>query len=754
MRNPLGKRYGKELLKDIGKYLVIFIFMAATIGFVSGFLVADGSMIEAYEESFGKYNVEDGRFELAQKAGEELLQELEQEGVTIYENFYVEEEADHNADGVMDSTIRVFPEREQVDLVCLMEGELPEEADGIAIDRMFADNNGLKPGDSIEVGGLTLTVTGLVALSDYSALFQNNGDMMFDSIKFGVAVMTKEGFEDLGEMHLHYSYAWIYDQSPVDDVEEKEMSEDFLKVLGARAYVTGFVPRYANQAIQFTGEDMGSDESMMIVLLYILIVILAFVFGVTTSNTIAKEASVIGTLRASGYTRGELLRHYLFLPAMSTLFAAIVGNVLGYTVFKDLCAAMYYGSYSLPTYETRWNADAFLMTTVIPMVLMLLINVFLLSRKLTFSPLQFLRRDLNRTKRKKAVKLPHFTFFSRFRIRIILQNAPNYVTLFLGILFANVLLLFGMMMSPLLSHFQEETVSHMLADYQYVLKAPVETDTQGAEKMCVKGLKTIPGRYESEEIMAYGIWPDSQYFQEELPEQGVYISDGYADKYNLKAGDTITLKEAYGEEEYSFEIRGVYEYPAALAVFMDIREYREIFDTEEDYFNGYFSDREAEDIDEMFISTRITQEDLTKLSRQLDVSMGEMFQMVNVFAVVLFALLIYLLTRLIIEKNTTSISMVKILGYENREISSLYLMATTWVVIVSTGLSLLLSTWVIRWIYGVILMSMHGWLTFYIEPSIYPRMFLMGLVAYVIVALFQFSRIKKIPMDEALKNVE
>ena len=40
---------------------------------------------------------------------------------------------------------------------------------------------------------------------------------------------------------------------------------------------------------------MGSDRSMMVVLLYILIAIMAFVFAVTTNNTIVKEAAVIGT---------------------------------------------------------------------------------------------------------------------------------------------------------------------------------------------------------------------------------------------------------------------------------------------------------------------------------------------------------------------------------------------------------------------------------------------------------------------------
>ncbi len=73
---------------------------------------------------------------------------------------------------------------------------------------------------------------------------------------------------------------------------------------------------------------------MVMTLLYILIAIMAFVFAVTTNNTITKEAAVIGTLRASGYTRGELLRHYLHLPVLVTIVAAIIGNILGYTVFK------------------------------------------------------------------------------------------------------------------------------------------------------------------------------------------------------------------------------------------------------------------------------------------------------------------------------------------------------------------------------------------------------------------------------------
>ena len=84
---------------------------------------------------------------------------------------------------------------------------------------------------------------------------------------------------------------------------------------------------------------------MIIALLYIVIAILAFVFGITISNTISKEASVIGTLRASGYTKNELIRHYMAMPIIVTAISAVIGNILGYTVLKKVCAGMYYGSY-------------------------------------------------------------------------------------------------------------------------------------------------------------------------------------------------------------------------------------------------------------------------------------------------------------------------------------------------------------------------------------------------------------------------
>ena len=783
MKNPLRKRFFRELREEIGKYLVVFILMTATIGFVSGFLVADGSMLTAYNNSFQKYNIEDGKFETEEKIYKNQQEDIEKKGVTLYENFYVEKVL------LNGTTLRIFKNRTKVDKVCLMKGKLPEKTGEIAIDRMYADNNKLSVGDSLQSGKRKWKITGLVALSDYSALFQNNNDTMFDAVKFGAAVVTEEEFSSFNQSQLVYNYAWTYTHKPKTEAQEKKKSEDFMEELSKDVTLEEFVPQYLNQAIHFTGDDMGGDRAMIIVLLYIVIAIMAFVFGITTSNTIRKEAGVIGTLRASGYTKNELIRHYMFMPLLVTFIGAIVGNLLGYTVFKNVCADMYYGSYSLPTYVTLWNAEAFLLTTVIPVFIMFVVNYAILHRKLKLSPLKFLRRDLSKRKQKKAFPLSSkINIFARFRLRVIFQNFSNYIVLFVGIVFANLLLFFGLLLPSVLDHYQTDIQNNMLANYQYMLSVPTsamssnklsslfslleyslgtKTENEDAEEFSAYSLNTTPKTFKSEEITLYGVKSDSKYIKINLKDEkadlqadskvtaDVYISSAYADKFSLQPGDMITLKEKYEKETYTFRVKGIYSYNGGLCIFMNQNQLNRIFDLGSDYYSGYFSDTEITDISSKYIGSVIDLNALTKISRQLDVSMGNMMGLVNGFAIAIFLVLIYLLSKIIIEKNAQSISMVKILGYNNGEISRLYILSTSIVVVLCLLLSFPLETIFMKVIFReMMLQSFSGWIALYIAPEIYVKMFLIGIISYAAVALLEYRKIRKVPMDEALKNVE
>ena len=598
--------------------------------------------------------------------------------------------------------------------------------------------------------------------------------------------MTPEAFSKFESSSIKYVYSWKYAKEPANDKEEKKVSDDLMKAINKEVSLQDYVPRYLNQAINFTGDDMGSDRAMIIVFLYIIIVIMAFVFGITSSNTIMKESNVIGTLLASGYTRAELIRHYMSMPIIVSLIGAVIGNILGYTVLKDVCAGMYYGSYSLPTYTTIWNAEAFLLTTVIPIILMILVNFTILYRKLSLSPLKFLRRDLKKRRQKHTLYLsPKLAFFSRFRMRVIFQNISNYVLLFVGILFANLLLMFGLLFPAVLDHYQEVLSDNLLCNYQYILQIPleamneenklssllsmmyfqsaVETDNEDAEKFSAYSLNTYDTGYKEEEILLYGLTDDSRYISIDFADaadsddlyNGVYISSAYADKYNLKKGDTIKLKEIYEDDTYQFTVDGIYNYEGGLTIFMPQKQLNDTFDLGSDYFSGYLSKTEITDIDQKYISSVIDLDSLSKISRQLTVSMGSMMSLVDGFAILMFVILIYLLSKIIIDKNAQAISMTKILGYTNWEISRLYILSTSIVVVLFLLISLPIESIIMTGLFRAIMItSITGWIPLYMDPVIYVKMFVLGFGTYLIVALLEYRKIKKVPMDEALKNIE
>ena len=623
-------------------------------------------------------------------------------------------------------------------------------------------------GDTINVSGQSFQVVGLIAYVNYSTLHEKSTDLMFDALKFDVGMVTESGFARLNQP-VHYTYVWKYEYEPADEKEEKILSDNFMKALLTQTVVfenemEDYVPKYANPAINFATEDMGSDKAMGGVLLDILIVIIAFIFAITISNTIAKEASAIGTLRAMGYTKGELILHYLSMPVIVTILSAIIGNILGYTVFKNVVVSMYYNSYSLPAYETVWNTDAFFKTTIIPVILMLVVNVCVIIKMMQNTPLQFLRHDLKKIKRKKAMRLPRWKFMSRFRLRIIFQNISNYVILFVGIFFIMVMLAMAVGMPSTLKYYQDNVENMMFAKYQYVLGDYKDEDgdiiftaNEDAEEFGMYSLQKKSDEID-EEVSAYGIIKDSDYVKisglEELKENMVYISKSFSDKYGLRVGDSVTLDEKYENKQYRFEVAGIYDRCQSIAVFMPLENYRRIFDLKEDEFSGFLSDSEITDIDDTYIATVITKRDITKMCDQLDHSMGAYMEYFQILCILLSAVLIYLLTKIIIEKNENAISMTKILGYENREIASLYLLSTTMILIIADVISVFLGALVMTLAWKTIMFSYSGWFAFVIDREGYVKMFLFILIGYLFVMFLDFARIKKIPMDEALKNIE
>lgn len=749
MRNPLNKRLPREFTKHAGKYIGIFVILVCTILIGSSFLATMDSVIYTLQQTDEACHLEDGQFESATPIPETLNTYFQEEQITVVENFYTTIN-----DYEKTAKILVFDERDILNLPSVFEGELPKKDNEIAIDRLFAQNRNMKLGDTLTLHNQNFVITATISLPDYTSLFKNNQDLLMNNSDFGVSVVTKEGFSRFAEDTLTYRYSYKFENDSFSDSEEREIVEDMQKQLLLEGVsLQSFLPAENNQSITFLKNDMGKDGPVMKVFLYILIVIISFVFSVLTSNTIESEAAIIGTLRASGYFKREVIAHYLSPTVIVALASSIVGNVLGYTVMLKPFEDIYYTSYAIPPIQLQFSLEAFITTTILPVIIMVVVNWFMLYNKLSLSPLKFLRKDLHKRKQRKAVKLPDFSFISRFRLRVILQNKGSYLILFFGIFLASFLLMFGIGLEPLINHYVEEIDDTLPYEYQYILKAPVEAEN--GEKMELYTLETWYQLGKTNiDVSFMGVSENSTFFQNlELPEKEdeIIVTKPLAQKLNIKEGDTLVFTDDYYEKEYRLTVCGIYDYKSSLGVFMKQENLNRLLENDPDTFNCYISNEKL-DIDEMYLAKYITRADMVGAADQMMQSFEMVIQFINIFSIVIYMVLMYILTKTVIEKNMISISFMKVFGYSSQEISHLYLNATTITVLLSLFLCIPLEVFFFKYIMVYVSSLMEGYIEFYLPFWVYVAIIAIGILAYFVINGLHIYKVKKIPMSEALKN--
>lgn len=811
----LLRRFPRDLRNNLGKYLGIFLLLVVSIALVAGFLSAASSISKIIEEMPDKYTIEDGQFSTSFKANDKAIDAIEELGCTVYESFNmdlpaVKSKSDSSEE--TDFTLRIYNNRTEVNLAAYCEGNQPSASDEIAVDRVFASNAGISVGDTIEVAGKTMTVSGIMTMPDYQALFEKNSDFVFNALTFTVAEVSPEVFADFAQDNsVTYTYSFVTDNRSMALSDRVDMEKDIVAALSDNnVAISSLIDSSNNQGIGYPADDIEGDSSMWETLMFLLIIIMAFVFVVLTSATIEEESSVIGTLMSMGFKKGEILLHYMALPTFVGLLGAVFGNVLGYTLMADPMKDLYYNSYSLPPYAATWDWYVFIITTVVPVVLLIVITFIGLLRKLRFSPLQFLRHELGRGGTRRGVKLPSFLgFSSRFRIRVFLRNLPHFATLFVGVGFASMLLLFGLSVMPTMDNYANSLKNTMVAQYQYTLKSPLElngTDDQrdayaAAEKLTetedlsdlplaelmdlmskastidedATPINTLPndqgvidqaekyavyslkidrsGDAGQEEVTVYGIEDDSRYFNKDVSNGKTVVGFGLADKLGLDTDETYKFFDEYTDKTYQLTVDDIEGEETAMCVWLSLDSFNEMFDNDSDYFNAYASN-EPLDIEGAYLASELTPADMDKIGNQMTNSMGDMMNMLVAVSVMIYLILMYLLTKTVIDRSARSISYMKVFGYRNGEIDRLYLTPITVTVVVSLVATIPILIAALTALFKSMLMDMNGNIPIYVPVSAMATVVIVGFLVYLVVAFLHARYIKKVPLSLALKVQE
>ncbi|WP_416330264.1 FtsX-like permease family protein [[Clostridium] innocuum] len=747
MRNPLHKSLKKEFLRNRSRYISLSLVLILMIGVVTGFLSVAYSAKELLIKDQISSKVEDGQLALRDRMDVKTKTKLEALGLKVYEQFYTEQSVSR------DTMVRVYRKRFDINRATLHEGRMPNKQTEIALDRLFALKNGYSIRDTIRMSGKSMTITGLISVPDYTSLIQKNSDMMMDPIHFGIAIVTDTGFQTLSTDRMVYSYSYYLDDRELNDFQKQKRADDIQEIcIREGAVLENLLTAQMNQVISFLPNDMGSDIPMVQTLLYIILMILAFIFVVISQTMIEEQASVIGTLLASGYTRRELLQHYMMLPTILIIVCAGIGNLIGYTLFPNLFTDMYYSNYCLPPLSIQPVWEALLSTTVMPFIFMMLILYMLLKRRLRLSPLRFLRKDLRRHRQRRYIPLHGSSFFQRFRIRIILQNKGSYLVLFLGIIFASFLLMFALILTPSMEQYIRNLEADSRCDYQYLLKAPVQAD---GEKVTLTSLKAyyVGGDLDLD-VTLYGLGPNSGYYTDmtlSSDPKSIVISSDFASKMSLQVGDAITLRNPYRDKAYSFTIQDIYPYNTGFSAFMPRNQLNQLLHEDHTYFNGYLSNQPL-DIEEAYVQSVVTRSDLVKINEQMTQAFSQLLPVLTSVSIAIYLVVLYILTRLVIDRNAISMSFLKVMGYTAKEIRSLYLHATTLVVLASLTAALPLCNIALRYLMKFAFMKFTGNLSVYIPGYVYFLVFVTGGVAYLFIKALLTRRIEQMELGYALKE--
>ena len=748
MRNPLNKRIPRDFKKNFLKYAGMIIILICTIAVGSSFQSTLNSAKEYLDKIKDNNLQEDGFIEVANSLSSDIIKHLDSMGIEAHENFYVTENEFTDA-----SKVLLFNERKGIDLPTVFEGELPKNDSEIAIDHVFARNRGISIGDTISLLGRDYLICGTVSLPDYSALFMNNTDLMMNTNHFCVSVLSVEGFNKTDKSGITYRYSYRFSDRSLTKKEKTELEEDAYRyLLSCQIQIQEMLNREQNQSISFLELDIGSDGPFMTVFVYMFVAMIAFIFAILTNNTIESESVIIGTLRSLGFSKREIIIHYLKPTLIVALTGSALGNLIGYTLMIGPFIRIYNTTYSIGPLDIKFDIPTFLLTTILPVVIMVIINIAMLAKKLSLSPLKFLRKDLKKKGNKRSIKLPDWSFLSRFRARVILQNKGSYIMLFFGILFSSFLLMFGIGLEPLMEHYTDNINKSLPYNYQYILKAPADSD--GGEKLFIYEMETWFGLGKKDiSVGCYGIDKNSHYFKEAYTSDGIAVSSALANKLNLNEGDILKLKDKALETEHSLKINKVIEYDADMTVFIDKATLQKLAGKESESINCILSDQK-QNIDEKYLAKVISREDKLGAARQMLDSFSTILSFINIFSVVVYIIIMYIMTKVVIEKNAVPIAYMKVFGYEPDEIRKLYLTATTIVVTISLFICIPLEILLFKEVLVFLSSMIDGYVSFYLPIRVYIEIVVIGLVAYLLINTVHINAVKKIPMTDALKNRE
>ena len=516
-----------------------------------------------------------------------------------------------------------------------------------------------------------------------------------------------------------------------------------------------FVKAGDNARIQAASGDQELYRSVGTIAGCIILVLISYVLSVFVVHSIDRESSVIGALYALGVKKRDLMNHYVMLPTVIAAVSGVIGTLIGYSkVGVRVQMQDCYNYYSLPDLNVIIMPYLLIYGVIAPPLICWIVTSLVINKRLS-KPVLTLIKNEQKVSKGNDFKLKHMKFMRLFKLRQIIRERRTAFTVVFGMFVSLLIAIMAMEIFVFCDTVRIQYPQDTKYEYMYTYKYPSEEVPEGGYKAYAKTMKKAIYGY-TFDVTVLGITEDNPFFDVDLKDTSsqVVISSAIAFKYGLKVGDVITLKDEEADKLYAFEIYDITQYSPSFMVFMPYDKVLELFGEPDDYYNVVFSDRDL-GIESGRLYSTITKADVEKAAGIFVNQMQGMIITLGTVSVIIFAIVLYLMMKVMIDRSAFSISLIKMFGYRDKELKKMYLDGNFYVITIGALLSVPLGKMIMDAIYGpAFTPNVACGVDKSFSVWIYLGIFALVFILYFIINHLLVRRIRKMIPAEVLKNRE
>ena len=608
-------------------------------------------------------------------------------------------------------------------------------------------------------GGLNTLDSNSAALNSGASSLQNGIGEMRDGINEfadGVNELSSgvdeldSGVDELSDGVNEYADGVSEFSSEANDLIDEVFNID-------TANLMSFLPKDSNPRIDAAYDDEATDLYASMVVGIIALILFAYVISVFVIHSIDQECSVIGALYSLGVKRSSITFGYIVIPVIVTFLAGTVGTLIALYTPMGIPSEMSesFSYYSNPDMTMKIKPFVLIYGLLLPSLITIVVNILVIRGRLNRNPLSLLKNEQKAVKA-RDIKIKKMKFIPLFRLRQLLREMRTGMTVIFGMFLSLLIVMLALTTLIYCVRVKEYNTRYMDFEYFYTYKYPEKEVPEGGYEAVVKeASKEFQGF--SFDVAVVGVTRDNPFFDlSSLTDNGsdVVVSSSFAYKYGLSVGDEFTLEDKKEDKLYAFRVSGIDSYQASMMVFMDIDSCRDLFGESDDYFNAVFSDHEL-DIESGRLAATLTKKDISNASGVFVDCMQGMVTTLLAAGAVIFVVVMYLMIKMMLDRASFNISLVKAFGFRNGEVKKMYLDGNLMMIVAGALVCIPLCKLILNYIYpNMLVANVNVGLPMTFPLFVYAAIFVSIVGLYLIISQFLFISIRKTTPALVLKNRE